>query len=52
MFIFALHSTSDDQLKIQVMKDAKNAKKLLPNSQKMKCLFLDYFQLLMISQVI
>ena len=34
------------------MKVDQNAKTWLPNHQKMKCLFLDYIQLLMISQAI
>ena len=34
----------------QAMKFGQNAKKWLPNHQKMKCSFLDYVQLLMIGQ--
>ena len=34
------------------MKVNQNAKKWLPNHQKMKCPFLDYVQLLMIGQAI
>ena len=54
MFIFGLHSTSDDQssdLSKKCQLKSKNMKKA-PKSSKLKCLFLDYVQLLMISQVI
>ena len=49
MLIFGLCSTSDDGRAIQVMKVNQNAKKGPLSHQKMKCLFLDYVQLLMIS---
>ena len=49
MFIFGLHSTSDDQLSDE---SQPKCKKWPPKSSKMKCSFLDYIQLLMISQVI
>ena len=55
MFIFGLSSTSDDQpsnlSKKHQLKYKKNEKGPLSH-QKIKCLFLDYIQLLMISQAI
>ena len=54
MFIFGSCSTSDDQpsdLRSQNNID-RNTKKGLLNHQKIKCSFLDYVQLLMISRVI
>ena len=52
MLIFRLHSTSDDRSSNPSHKShpkCKKKKKWLPNHQKMKCSFLDYVQLLMIS---
>ena len=49
MLIFGLHSTSDDQLGWSM--DSNPIRHASP-AQKMKCLFLDYIQFLMISQVI
>ena len=55
MFIFGLHSTSDDwpsnQSKKTLTKTQKNKKGLLSH-RKIKCSFFDYVQLLMISWVI
>ena len=55
MFIFGLHSTSDDLLsdpsKKHQPKYKKNEKGPLSH-QNIKCSFLDYIQLLMISRVI
>ena len=55
MFVFGLCSTSDDQLsnpnKKCQPKRKKNKKGPLSH-RKIKCLFLDYVQLLIISQVI
>ena len=55
MFIFGLHSTSDDRLsdpsKKRWPKNQKNEKGPLSH-QKIKCSFLDYVQLLMIGQMI
>ena len=55
MFIFGLCSTSDDWLSDQSRKcwpNVKKTKKAPPSYQKIKCLFLDYIQLLMISWAI
>ena len=53
MFILGLHSTSDHQPNnLTDESHLKCKKKWLPNHQKMICLFLDYIQLLMISQAI
>ena len=49
--MFWLHSTSDDQLQKTLTKMQKNEKGPLSH-QKIKCSFLDYFQLLMIGQAI
>ena len=52
MFIFGLCSTSDDRLSnLNINHNAKSEKNPLSH-QKIKCLFLDYVQLLMISRVI
>ena len=55
MFIFGLHSTSDDQMsdlsKKHQRKYKKNEKGPV-NHQKIKCSFLDYIQLLMIGGAI
>ena len=54
MFIFGLHSTSDDRpsnLQKMLTKMQKNEKGPLSH-QKIKCLFLDYIQLLMIGRAI
>ena len=55
MFIFGLRSTSDDQpsdLSDEGWPKHKKTKKGPQSHQKIKCLFLDYVQLLMIGQVI
>ena len=51
MFIFGLCSTSDDRPSKNVDQNTKNKKGPLSH-QKIKCSFLDYVQLLMISRVI
>ena len=48
MLNFGLHSTSDDRLSDLSDQSPKMQKKWPPNRQKLKCLFLDYVQLLMI----
>ena len=52
MLISGLCSTSDDWSSDPSNESHQKCKKWLPNCQKMKCSFLDYVQLLMISQVI
>ena len=55
MFIFGLHSTSDDQLSDLSKKrwpKQKEMKKAPLSHRKIKCLFLDYIQLLMIGRAI
>ena len=52
MPIFGLCSMSDDWQSDLSDKSQQNAKKGPISHQKMKCLFLDYVQLLMISRVI
>ena len=52
MFVFGLHSTSDDWPSNQAMKVDQNVQKDPLSHQKMKCLFLDYVQLLMITRAI
>ena len=55
MFIFGLHSTSDDQpsdLRKKCQPKCKKTKKGPLSHQKIKCSFLDYVQLLMIGQAI
>ena len=55
MFIFGLHSTSDDwpsNLSNEYRPKHKKMKKGPLSHQKIKCSFLDYIQLLMIGQVI
>ena len=56
MFIFGLHSTSDDRLsnlsKKCWLKHKKNQKMPPKSYQNIKCSFLDYIQLLMIGQAI
>ena len=55
MFIFRLHSTSDHRLSNLSKKHwpkHKNMKKGPQSHRKIKCSFLDYFQLLMIGQAI
>ena len=52
MLVFGLHSTSDDWPSDSSNKSQPKCKKGPLSHQKMKCLFLDYIQLLMISQVI
>ena len=55
MFIFGLHSTSDDRpsyLSDNHQLKHKKMKKGPLSHQKIKCLFLDYIQLLMIGQAI
>ena len=55
MFIFGLHSTSDDRprdLSDEPQPKHKKMKKGLLSHQKIKCSFLDYIQLLMIGQAI
>ena len=54
MFIFGLHSTSDDRpsdSEQKMLTEMQNNKKGPWSHQKIKCSFLDYIQLLMISQV-
>ena len=53
MFVFGLHSTSDDEQSEQKMltKTQKNEKGPLSH-RKIKCSFLDYVQLLMIGRAI
>ena len=50
--IFILHSTSDDRSSDPSNKSQPKCKKGPQSHQKMKCLFLDYVQILMISQAI
>ena len=52
MFIFGLHSTSEDQLYDPSNESRPKCKKGPLSHQKMKCLFLDYIQLLMIGHAI
>ena len=57
MFVYGWHSTFDDQLSNKrwlkcKKKKKKKTNKRPPMSSKIKCSFLDYVQLLMISQVI
>ena len=52
MFVFQLCSTSDDWPSNLSKKCWPKHKKRPPKSSKIKCLFLDYFQLLMISWAI
>ena len=55
MFIFGLHSTSDDRpsnLSKKMLTEMQNNKKGPLSHQKIKCSFLDYIQLLMIGQAI
>ena len=55
MLIFGLHSTSDDRpsdLSDEIQPKCKKMKKGPQCHQKIKCLFLDYIQLLMIGQAI
>ena len=52
MFIFGSCSTSDDQPSAPSKKHWLKCKKRPLSHQKIKCLFLDYVQLLMISRVI
>ena len=52
MFIFGLRSTSDDQLSDPSKKRRPKHKKGPLSHRKIKCLFLDYIQLLMIGQAI
>ena len=55
MFIFQLRSTSDDQPSNPSIKHPPKCKKNEKgplSHQKIKCLFLDYVQLLMIGQAI
>ena len=55
MFIFGLHSTSDDwpsNLSKNMLTEMQNNKKGPLSHQKIKCSFLDYVQLLMIGQAI
>ena len=54
MFVFGLHSTSDDRPAIQAKNVDRNAKKQKGplSHQKIKCSFLDYVQLLMIGRAI
>ena len=52
MFIFGLHSISDDQLSDLSDKCRLKCEKRAPKSSKMKCAFLDYVQFLMIDRVI
>ena len=52
MLIFGLHSTSDDQLSNLSDESQPKCKKRPPKSSKMKCLLLNYIQLLMIGRVI
>ena len=52
MFIFGLHSTSDDRLSNPSKKCWPKHKNGPLSHQKIKCLFLDYVQLLMIGRAI
>ena len=52
MFIFGLHSTSDDQLSNPSDESQLKCNKMATKLSKRKCLFLDYIQLLMIDQAI
>ena len=55
MFIFGLHSTSDDRLRNLSDERQPKCKKMKKGPlchQKIKCLFLDYVQLLIIGRVI
>ena len=52
MFVFGLHSTSDDWLSNPNDESQPKCKNDPLSHQKMKCLFLDYVQLLMIGQAI
>ena len=52
MFIFGLRSTSDDQPSDPSNKSQPKCEKKTPSHQKMKCLFLDYVQLQMITRAI
>ena len=55
MFIFGLHSTSDDQLRNLSYERQPKCKKMKKDPlchQKIKCLFLDYIQLLIIGRAI
>ena len=52
MFIFGLHSISDDQLSDLSDKCQLKCEKGPLSHQKMKCAFLDYVQFLMIDRVI
>ena len=52
MLIFGLHSTSDDWLSDPSNESQQKCKKGPLSHQKVKCLFLDYVQLLMIGQAI
>ena len=52
MLIFELHSTSDDQPSNLSEESRLKCKKGPLSHQKMKCSFLDYVQLLIISQMI
>ena len=55
MFIFGLHSTSDDRMSDpskNYRPKCKKTKKGPLSHQKIKCSFLDYIQLLMIGQAI
>ena len=52
MFIFGLHSISDDRPSDPSDECQPKCEKGPLSPQKMKCLFLDYAQFLMISQVI
>ena len=52
MLIFGLCSTSDDRSSYLSNEKLSKCVKMAPNHQKMKCSFLDYVQLLMISQAI
>ena len=52
MFVFGLHSTSDDQLAGNVNQNTKKMKQGPLSHGKIKFLYLDYVQLLMIGQVI
>ena len=55
MFIFGLHSTSDDRpsdLSKKCQPKHKNMQKRPPKSSKNKMSFLDYIQLLMIGRAI
>ena len=55
MFVFGLHSTSDDrpkQSKQKMLTEMQKNKKGPLSHRKIKCLFLDYIQLLMIGRAI